>query len=124
MKLLDATVAIDYLRGREEARDVVDRLALREPILSSEVVRLELLAGARASELGVIERFCSALSWIPVDAEVSRTAGALARRYRASFSGIDDVDYVIAASAIVADADLLTTNTRHYPMFAALEPAY
>jgi predicted nucleic acid-binding protein len=124
VKLLDTTVAIDYLRGLEQARDVVDRLALREPILSSEVVRFEILAGARVDELGAIERFCSALAWLPVDAEVSRTAGALARRYRASFSGIDGADYLIAASAIVASADLLTTSTRHYPMFAALEPPY
>ena len=124
MKLLDTTVAVDYLRGREDARDVIDRILLHEPLLSSEVVRFELLSGARERELGVIERFCSALSWLPVSADVSRTAGSLARRYRASFSGIDDVDYLIAASAIVADADLLTTNVRHYPMFAGLEPPY
>jgi hypothetical protein len=39
-------------------------------------------------------------------------AGALARRHRAAYSGIDDVDYLVAASAIVADAGLLTTNVR------------
>ena len=124
MKLLDTTVAVDYLRGHEQARDVIDRLVLHEPLLSSEVVRFELLSGARERELGPIERFCSALSWLPVSSEVSRAAGSLARRYRASFGGIDDIDYLIAASAIVADADLLTTNVRHYPMFAGLEPPY
>lgn len=124
MRLLDTTVAVDYLRGREEARDIVDQFALHEPLLSSEVVRFELLSGARERELGSIERFCSALSWLPVSTDVSRTAGSLARRYHASFSGIDDIDYLIAASAIVADAELLTTNVRHFPMFAGLEPPY
>jgi predicted nucleic acid-binding protein len=124
VRLLDTTVAVDYLRGREDARDLIDRILLHEPLLSSEVVRFELLSGARERELRPIERFCSALSWLPVSTDVSRTAGSLARRYRASFSGIDDVDYLIAASAIVADADLLTTNVRHYPMFAGLEPPY
>lgn len=124
MKLLDTTVAIDYLRGREEARTVIDDLALQEPILSSEVVRFEILAGARVSEIDLVERFCSALTWLPVDAAISRTAAALARRYRTSFSGIDDVDYLIAASAIVARSDLLTTNTKHYPMFPELRSPY
>ncbi len=57
-------------------------------------------------------------------AEISRTAGLLARRYRASYGGIDDVDYLIAASAIVVDAELVTTNVSHYPMLEGLEPAY
>jgi predicted nucleic acid-binding protein len=34
------------------------------------------------------------------------------------------VDYLIAATAIVIDADLLTTNVRHFPMFTKLKPAY
>jgi hypothetical protein len=50
--------------------------------------------------------------------------GALARRYRPSFSGIEDVDYLIAATALVLDAELLTTNVKHFPMFAGLQPAY
>ncbi len=124
MKLLDTTVAIDYLRGVDAARRLIDGLVVGEPILASEVVRFEILAGARPDEVGAVERFCSAFSWLPVTSDVSRTAASLARRYRPSFSGIDDVDYLIAASTIVADADLLTTNVRHYPMFEGLTPPY
>lgn len=43
---------------------------------------------------------------------------------RSSHRGIDDVDYLIAATAIVVDADLLTTNVRHFPMFPDLQPPY
>lgn len=124
MKLLDTTVAIDYLRGREHARDLIDRLIVQEPIVSSEVVRFEILAGVREAELAAVETFCSALSWLPVTSDVSRTAATLARRYRASHSGIDGIDYLIAASAIVADAELLTTNVRHYPMLDGLAAPY
>jgi predicted nucleic acid-binding protein len=66
----------------------------------------------------------SALSWIPVDEEVSRTAGALARRYGRSHSGIDDADYLIAATALTLDAELLTTDVRHFPMLPGLRPPY
>lgn len=124
MQLVDTSVAVDFLHGRAEAVDLLTRLVEQDEVIASELTRFELLAGARPAELDDLEAFCSALDWLPVDADVARTAGALARRYRGAFSGIDDVDYLIAASAIVVDAGLLTTNVRHYPMIAGLEPPY
>ena len=125
MKLLDTTVAIDHLRGEEAAVDLLRRLIdAEETILASEVVRFELLAGVRDDELGALEEFLSALSWVPVDEAVSRTAGLLARKHRAARSGIDDVDYLIAATALALDAELLTTNVRHFPMLPGLRPPY
>ncbi len=64
------------------------------------------------------------LSWIPVDEAVTRTAGSLAREHRGADGGIDDVDYLIAATALELDAELLTTKVRHFPMLAGLRPAY
>lgn len=104
---------------------LLDGLARRGEILaSSEVVRFELLTGARDHELGDLETFFSALDWITVDENVSRVAGSLARRFRRSHRGIDDADYLIAASALVSEAELLTTNVRHFPMFPALSAPY
>lgn len=42
------------------------------------VARFELLAGARKGELEALDAFCSALRWMTADADVTRTAGALA----------------------------------------------
>jgi predicted nucleic acid-binding protein len=39
-------------------------------------------------------------------------------------TGIDVVDYVIAATAEELGAELMTLNVRHFPMFAALRPAF
>ena len=125
MKLVDTTVAIDHLRGDESAVDLLKRLIEEEQIVvASELVRFELLAGVRDEELQALEQFFSALSWVPVDEDVARTAGLLARKHRTAHSGIDDVDYVIAATALVLDAELLTTNARHFPMLAGLRPPY
>lgn len=125
MKLLDTTVAIDHLRGTESAVELLRSLIDDdEPVAASEVVRFELLAGVRENELDALEQFFSALSWVPVDEPIARTAGLLARKHRDAFSGIDDADYLIAATALVVDAELLTTNVRHFPMLAALRPAY
>lgn len=125
MKLLDTSVAIDHLRGSPPAVDLLSGLIeAGESLLASEVVRFELLAGVREKEVEALERFFSALSWVPVGEEVARVAGSLAQRHRRSHSGIDDADYLIAATAFLLDADLLTTNVRHFPMIAGLEPAY
>lgn len=62
--------------------------------------------------------------WIPVVEDVARAAGELARRHQRSHVGIDDVDYVIAATATVFDAELLTTNARHFPMLKGLRAPY
>ena len=74
------------------------------------------MAGVRKGEVEALEQFFSAVSWVPVGEEVSRLAGELAQRHRRSHSGIDDADYLIAATALLLEADLLTTNVRHFPM--------
>lgn len=125
MKLIDTTVAVDHLRGEPAAVDLLAALIdTGEEVVASELVRFELLAGIREKELGALEEFCSALRWAEVTEDVARVGGRLARRYRRSHSGIGAVDYLIAASAIVIDADLLTTNVRHFPMFPELKPPY
>jgi len=125
MKLVDTSVAIDHLRGAEPAFELLTSLiGGDETIAASEIIRFELLAGVREKELEALEQFFSALLWIAVDEDVARTAGSLARKQRKAVSGIDDADYLIAATALVFDAELLTTNVRHFPMLPGLRPAY
>ena len=125
MKLLDTTVAIDHLRGADSARELLRQaVGAGERVGASELVRFELLAGVRQAETTDLEDFSATLVWFPVDTDVARLGAALARRYRPSHSGIEDVDYLIAATALLLDAELLTTNTRHFPMLEGLLPAY
>jgi predicted nucleic acid-binding protein len=125
VKLLDTSIAIDHLRGLPEATVLLGALVdADELLLASEVVRFELLAGVRKGEVEALEQFFTALSWVPVGEEVARTAGELARRHRRSHSGIDDADYLIAATAVLLDADLLTKNVRHFPMLTGLVAPY
>lgn len=125
MKLLDTTVAVDYLRGTPTAVTMLEGLVESgEGVVASELVRFELLAGARDAELQALEGFFTALDWVPVGAEVARVGASFARRFRPSNAGIDDVDYLIAATAVLLDAELLTTNVRHFPMLEGLHAAY
>jgi predicted nucleic acid-binding protein len=125
VKVLDTSVAIDHLRGLDAAVDLLAAtLDAGEALVASEVVRFELLAGARDGEMKGIDDFSSACSWVPVSEEVTRTAAVLARRHRRSHSGIDDADYLIAATALLLDAELLTTNVKHFPMIPELTAPY
>ena len=125
MKLVDTSVAIDHLRGSGLAVDLLTRLIEEgEALLASEVVRFELLAGVRENKADALEHFFAALSWVPIGEEVARAAASLAQSNRRAHSGIDDADYLIAATTLLLGADLLTTNVRHFPMIEGLEPAY
>jgi predicted nucleic acid-binding protein len=125
VNLLDTSVAIDHLRGHEPAVALLERLVeADEPLLASELVRFELLAGARNDELEALEAFWSTSTWVPVTEEITRAAGGLARQYRRSHSGIDAIDYLIAATALLLEAELLTTNVRHFPMVEGLRAPY
>jgi predicted nucleic acid-binding protein len=125
VKVIDTTIAVDHLRGERAGTDLLAGLiADGETVVASEVTRFELLAGVRNAELEALESFFSSMTWAPIDEEISRAAGTLAQRLRRSHSGIDDADYLIAATALVLESDLLTTNVRHFPMIRRLRAPY
>lgn len=125
MKSIDTSVAVDYLRDRPDAVAVVEEtVSSGESLVASEIVRFELLSGVRSGEESAVERFCSRLGWVPVDETISRLAAALAVRHRSANVGIEDADYLIAATALELGSKLLTTNVRHFPMLPGLQPAY
>lgn len=125
MKVLDTSVAVDHLRGLPAAVDYLRRVVgTGEPLVASEIVRFELVAGVRQAARGALEEFFSIPSWVPIDGEVSRRAGELAREFRESHGGIDAADYLIAATVQILDAELLTTNVRHFPMLRGLRAPY
>lgn len=125
MKLVDTSVAVDHLRGFEPAvAFLTAHLSAETPLVSSEVVRFELLAGARPGDLAKVETFCAALDWVPVTEAIARRAARYARDFRGSHSGIDDADYLIAATTDVLQADLVSRNLKHFPMFTDLQAPY
>lgn len=120
--LADTSILVDYLRGVEPARDLLRGAFERgETVAASALTRIELSIGMRRDERRDTDALVAALRWLPVDAATADEADALARRYGPSHSGIDAVDYCVAASARVHDLELWTLNVRHFPMFANLK---
>ena len=123
--LLDTSVLIDHLCGDFRAvRILTDAATEGHELWSVTVVRTEILAGMRRGEEAATKQLLDHLKWVDVTAEVADRAGDLARRYLRSHPGVDTVDYLIAAAAESVGAELKTQNVKHFPMIAALKPAY
>jgi predicted nucleic acid-binding protein len=125
VKIVDADVLIDALRGRDAAVALLARHRHADvPLLASEITRFEVLAGLRVGEEEETERLLAEIEFVPVTEIISRMAAALVRAFRPAYSGIEDEDYIVAATTIELDGELLTRNSRHFPMMEGLEPAY
>lgn len=122
--LVDTSVLIDHTRGISGAHDVLAQAAEFGELHSSEIVRTELLVLIKERELAAITPLIDAIVWHPVDRQVSELAGSLGRRWLPSHNGIDAADFVIAATATLLGAELLTKNVKHFPMFPGLRAPY
>lgn len=123
--LLDTSVFIDHLRGFEEATAYLADVKSRgDELWSVTVVRTEVLAGMRPRAEKPTRAFLAEIHWVDVDQALADRAGDLARRHIKSHPGVDTVGYIVAASAEVLEADLATTNLKHFPMFPKLKRPY
>lgn len=123
--LVDTDVLIDFLRGYEEAMSLV--AAKSEHIVVSSIVVAELYAGVRGgadgAEQRLLERLLALFRVVPVSSGIARLGGLYKRDYGRSH-GVGLADAIVAATATVEDAELMTLNVKHYPMFTDIEPAY
>ena len=78
----------------------------------------------RADEETATRDLLRLVSWVEVDESVSEAAGALGRRYLRAHPGIEAADLIVAALAQELDAELKTSNLKHFPMFKGLKAPY
>ncbi|MGO2746534.1 type II toxin-antitoxin system VapC family toxin [Microbacterium sp.] len=124
ISFVDTSILIDHTRGLPQAKDALMGATEHGPLHSSEIVRTELLVLIRDQELAAVGPLCGAIVWHAVDRPVSELAGELGRRWLPSHNGVDAADFIIAATATLLDARLLTRNIKHFPMFPGLEAPY
>jgi len=120
--LLDTDVLVDFFRGHRKAVAFVNTHSAR--ILLSSIAVAELYAGVRGEvEQAALEGFVSLFRVVPVTSEIAKAGGLYKRDFRKSH-GIGLADALLAATAESENAELKTLNTKHYPMFKGLRPAY
>jgi predicted nucleic acid-binding protein len=121
--LFDTSVLIAHLRGDVRATEVLLTVSTARRRVSV-LARVEVEGGMRPGEHANVAGLFGSLTMLPVSDGIARRAGELLRRYRRSHGGIDLVDYVIAATAEIHEAPLVTLNVKHFPMFEGLRPAF
>jgi len=120
--LVDTDVLVDFLRGNSKAVTVINSVSDR--IIVSSIVVAELYAGVKGdAEQETLEDFLTLFRIVPVDAGLAKTGGLYRRNYGKSH-GVGLADAILAATAEAENAELMTLNTRHYPMLPGLTPAY
>jgi predicted nucleic acid-binding protein len=114
--LLDTTVLIDALRGREAAERLRKLRDDGAPPYVCAINVEEVWRGTRSGEKETVDRLLGALRMAPL----GRAEGERAGRWRAHFaaSGItlSQADCLIAAAAVGVGARLATGNPRDFPM--------
>jgi predicted nucleic acid-binding protein len=114
--LLDSSILIRYLRRLPGYHEMLRRMAVETSFMISAITRLEIVRGMREQEREVTYEMLDSLETIPVSSKIADAAGELIQSYRAKGIALGDADAIIAASAMHADAALVTTNARHFPM--------
>jgi predicted nucleic acid-binding protein len=118
--LIDTDVLIDYLRDRAEAVSYLENLT--EHILISAITVAELYAGVReGAERIALDSLVNAFETVNVDNEIGIRGGLIRRDYAKSHNtGLADA--LIAATAEIRGAQLVTFNSRHFPMLTVIVP--
>ena len=120
--LLDTCILVDYLRGHPPAVGYFRTLPA-QPLLSA-VTIAELYVGVRnRAEASRVETLVDPFVALALDAGTARRGGELRRRFARSH-GTGLLDALIAATAQVHGARLVTRNARHFPMLDDLLVPY
>ena len=113
--LVDTDVAIDFLRQREYAQQLLKNRAGEGLLAISVLTYLEIYQGMKTSEEGATNTFLDGLVSIPVDISIARQAGKMLGELRSKGLTMGIADAIIAATALQMNAPLLTNNVEHYP---------
>jgi len=118
-RLFDSSVLIAHLRGEPRATKLLLATATDDRLVSV-ISRTEIEGGMRSAERADVAALFSVVRLVPVSDVIAARAGAHLRTYRRSHQGIDIADYLIGATAEVAQARMTTLNVKHFPMHKGL----
>ena len=118
--VVDSDIIINFLRGHEITRHLLNNWSEEGLLAVSAVTHLEVYYGMKSSEVPATEAFLDGLQSIPVDVYIARRAGQLLSKIRSLGVTVGIADAIIAATTLQLDVPLLTNNIRHYP-FAGLK---
>ena len=118
MMLIDTNIFVDHLRNYRPAVHFFESVLERDDIIYSAVTETELLVGKANDDAAKREKLLHFLNrWNKkvVDNPISLLAGDIGRRY-----GLAVPDAVIAATALMNNAELITKNIKDFKKITEL----
>lgn len=113
--ILDTDIAIDFLRGKAYAKELMVSLWERDTAHFSILSIFELYAGMRKKEEEKTDNFINACKVELIIPAIAKRAGELKRNYKSKGITLPSIDCLIAATAIVHNHKIATRNISHYP---------
>jgi predicted nucleic acid-binding protein len=112
--LIDTDVLINFLRGRDQAREFLQSSIGEADLFCSAITVAEIHAGMKEHERERTEELLDSLAIVEVTKAIAEKAGSYKRTIRSQ--GLELDDCIIAATAFAKHAVLATGNDKHYPM--------
>lgn len=123
--LVDTDIIINYLKGKENARDFLIKI-IDERVNGafSVITEAELLSGARNDDdEAAIYSILDYMEAIEVERKIAITAGRLRKKYYPLYkTGLPDA--IFAATANEYKLTLVTANEKHFNVFEEIEAEY
>ena len=114
--LLDSDILIDHLRRRRSFFDYVGEPDPMTIYGCSVIIFAEVLAGMRPSEEKFTRELLDSLVLWPVTSDIAEKAAGFIRHYRHRGITLALDDCLIAGTAAIEKAILVTLNAKDYPM--------
>lgn len=114
--ILDSDVIINFLAGRKDTVDLVNKLSNLSLPACSALTIIEVKVGLRAKDVAVADELFRVMKIYPVDLAVAEKAWQLMQEWKQKGRTIHLVDACIAATCLVYNLALVTYNRKDYPM--------
>ncbi len=124
--LVDTSVIVEIDRQKQETVSLLKRLAAKSELLVSTVTVSEILTGSYlrrdvTASVVTAKEILNQFRWIDLDGAVAEKTGQLLAYLLTEKKSVGYQDVVIAASALIANADyLLTQNKKDFLIFPPL----
>jgi len=116
MYLLDTDVLIWVLRGNEKIIEKVSQLKDGSSLAISVISIAEIYKNIFPSELTTTEDYLAQHVQCNVNQKIAKIAGFYWQQYAKQFKNLSLTDCLIAATANVSEATLVSLNSKHFPM--------
>lgn len=116
MYLIDTDILIWVLRENGKYVNLLKKLAQKDSLAISTITIAEIYKNIYPTELLKTERLLNELQNFDVTSTVAKQAGLYWQEYSKNLKNLSLIDCLIAATANMNEAILVSLNKKHFPM--------